>query len=144
MAHKNINGQSATIFILKNEDTLIKCKALGAVSEKAKEIFERDKVFTVIGSVTSKVVNGEIKQTGIDVYYITKGEGLTPDGEEDVLLSDIINAVYNVEEDDAPDEYTLLMESFYDHSNSNTKAYLRGRWGARQSKKGQNNEKHVI
>ena len=137
MAHKNTQGQSATIFILKNEDTLIKCKALGAVSERAKEIFERDKVFTIVGSVTSKVVNGEIKQTGIEAYHISNGEGLTPDGEEDVLLSDVINAVYNIEEDEAPKEWTPLITNFFSRAGKKTKAYLRGRWGTPKTREGE-------
>ena len=136
VAHKNVNGQSVTLFILNNDDTLIKCKALGALSERAKEIFEKDKVITVVGSVTSKVVNGEISGTGIDVYHISNGEGLTPDGEEDVLLSDVINAVYNIEEDEAPKEWTPLITNFFSRAGKKTKAYLRGRWGTPKTVEG--------
>lgn len=123
VAHKNINGRSVSFFILKNEDALIKCKALGAISETAKEIFEKDKVYTVVGSVTSK------SQTGIDVYHIAKGERLTPNGEEDILLADIINAIYKIEEDEPPKEWFPLIINFFSRAETTAKAYLKGRWG---------------
>lgn len=129
MAHKNINGKSVSIFIIQNEDTLIKCKAMGVVSEKAKEIFKKDETFTVIGSVTSKVKNGEILCTGIDVYHIAEGETLTSDGTEDVLLSDIINAIYGIEEDESPKTWTPLIVNFFVRAGKTAKAYLKGRWG---------------
>lgn len=135
MAHKNIQGQSVSLFILKNDDTLIKCKALSAVSERAKEIFEKDKVITVVGSVTSKVVNGEIKQTGIDVYHISEGEELTSDGEEDILLSDVINYIYDIGEDEYPKEWTPLITNFFLRAGKKTMAYLKGRWGLPKERK---------
>lgn len=129
MAHQNIKGKPVSLFILKNDDTLIKCKAMGVVSERAKEIFKKDEVFTVVGSVTSKVKNGEISQTGVDVYHISKGESLTADYEEDVLLSDIINAVYDIDEDKSPKVWTPLIISFFTRAGKTAKAYLKGRWG---------------
>lgn len=135
VAHKNIQGQSVTLFILNNDDTLIKCKALGAVSERTKEIFEKDKVITVVGSVTSKVVNGEISGTGIDVYHISEGEELTPDGEEDILLSDVINYIYDIGEDEYPKEWTPLIINFFLRAGRKTKAYLKGCWGLPKERK---------
>ena len=135
VAHKNINGKPVSLFILQNEDTLIKCKALGEVSEKAKDIFNKDGIFTVVGSVTSKVINGEISQTGVDVFHISEGDGLTRGYEEDILLSDIINVMYGIVEEEYPKKNIPLIIDFYLRANNNIKAYLRGRWGLPKEKK---------
>lgn len=129
VAHQNIKGKPVSLFILKNDDTLIKCKAMGVVSEKAKEIFKKDELYTVVGSVTSKVSNGEISQTGIDVYHIAEGEHLTSGREEDILLSDIINLIYDVGEDEPPKTWTPLIINFFTRAGKTAKAYLKGRWG---------------
>ena len=129
VAHMSVKGQPLTLFVLENDGTLVRCKALGETSERAREIFKKGKVISVVGAISSKVKDGEILQTGIDVHYISEGEQLTPDGVEDVYLSDVINAIYNVPVDEYPAVWTPLMISFFTRAGNLSKSYLRGRWG---------------